>query len=90
MKQNVSNSTVIVRASNFEKSQGPKDSAMVLKLLAHGLDVRPQNPSLSYMVSREIHSNVAGANKRGGSDADATPGIVNGVFGRTLGGNHKM
>src|SRR5882762_120813 len=63
---------------------------MVLKLLTHGLDVRPQNPSLSYMVTREIHPTITGAHIRGGTDADATPGIVKRVFGRTLGGNHEM
>jgi hypothetical protein len=70
MKQDVPNSAIVIRTSNFEKSQGSKDSAMVLKLLAHGLDVRPQNPSLSNVIARHIHPNVTGAHIRGGTDAD--------------------
>src|SRR5437660_5437783 len=90
MKQDVPNSAIVIRTSNFEKSQGPKDSAMVLKLLAHGLNVRPQDASLAYIVAREVHPNITGAHIRRGTDADATPGIVNRFFGRALGGDHQM
>ena len=90
MKQDVPNSTIVVRTSNFEESQGSKDSAMVLKLLAYGLDVRPQDPSLSYKVASYMHSNIAGAHIRRGTNADPTPGVVNRLFGRTHGGNHEV